>query len=457
MSLAEVRSLLAVQRVEEALALCMQCCEQQPDDAAGWMMLGSLHGMRGEFTAAEGAFRRALALRENLVEAHRALAIALQQQGYLIRAFASLRRVLELSQASARDWVSLGMQQQAVECTAQALESYTRAIALESDCAEAHLLRALCLLQTGDYAQGWGEYEWRWKWKGRTPRPMPVPEWDGMPLAGRTILLHPEQGFGDSIQFIRFAPLVKALGARVLVETHRPLARLLARCEGIDHLFVDERPVPRFDCHAPFMSLPRLLGITLDTLPASVPYVFASQAAPAALAARLAEAGNQLKVGLVWAGGPTAKNDHIRSCPWQHFQTLGGVTGVHFFSLQKGPAAADLGQLRASLPLTDLADLCADFADSAHAMSALDLIISVDTAAVHLAGALGRPVWVLLPTNPDWRWLLGREDSPWYPTARLFRQRGTGDWVELLGRVTQALPTFTPLSRTRERGGGGGA
>ncbi len=448
MSLAEVRALLTEGRMDEARAHCERHCAVHPDDAEGWYLQGALHGQRGDFRAAEISLRRSLALRDDIPDVHRNLAVALQAQGRPCESLAAMCRVLELASATARDWYQLGMQQQAQACTRDAIESYTRAIALEADGAEAHLLRALCLLQLGDYARGFAEYEWRWKWKGRTPRPMPAPEWAGESLAGKTILLHPEQGLGDSIQFIRFASLVKAQGARVLVETHRPLARLLAQCDGIDYLFVDERPVPRFDVHAPFMSLPHLLGITLDNLPAPVPYVFPPGDVPAGLAARLAEAGDALKVGLVWAGGPSAKNDHIRSCPWSHFQSLACAHGVHFFSLQKGSAAAEADQLRAYLPLTDLADLCTDFTDTAHAMNALDLLISVDTAPVHLAGALARPVWVLLPTNPDWRWLLDRDDSPWYPTARLFRQRRAGDWEELLERVTAALDAWCRAMET---------
>lgn len=439
MNIEIVRQLLAEERFHEAYTTCAALCDASPDNAEAWYLHGAIGGQLGDYAVSEQSTRRALALRES-PDAHRNLAIALQRQGRETEALQHLRRSMELDSSPATDWLNLGMQQQARELPGDAIASYSQALSIQPDLAEAGLLRAICLLQTGDYANGWAEYEWRWRWRGRTRRSMPVPEWAGEPLAGRTILLHPEQGFGDAIQFVRFAPRVRAIGARVILETHPALARLFRSCAGIDQLLAGDMPSPRFDFHAPLMSMPRLLGIGLDGLSDGLAYIPTPTGDQAKFAPRLAEAGGALRVGLVWAGGPAAKNDHLRSCPWQHMQALGDVPGVHYFSLQMGPAAADTARLRAAgLALSDLAGLIGDFADTATAMSALDLVITVDTATAHLAGALGRPVWVLLPTNPDWRWLLGRDDSPWYPTARLFRQQQSGDWTQPLARVVSAL------------------
>jgi hypothetical protein len=247
---------------------------------------------------------------------------------------------------------------------------------------------------------------------------------------------------GDTIQFIRYAPLVKARGARVIVECHKPLARLFAQAPGVDQALARGRAFPRpdglpaFDFHCPFLSLPLACGTTLDNLPAAVPYLVAAPALAAAWATRLA-GGAGLKIGLAWAGNPQHKNDPHRSMALEALAPVLATPGCTFYSLQKGPGAEQAKG--AGQRLIDLAPELKDFADTAAAIANLDLVIGVDTSVVHLAGALGKPAWVLVPQVPDWRWLLAREDSPWYPTLRLFRQETDGDWQGVFSKISDEL------------------
>lgn len=472
-SVFNVRRLLDDNRYGEARDLCQQICDTAPQDAEAWFLLGAIHGLLEDYPAAEICCKKALVMHPNVPDLHRNLGVTLLRQGKAREAEAFLRRALALrpgfvkalldlaevlgaqgkhaeaveicqrvavlQPTSAGAWVKLGLLQQASCDVVGANASYEHAIELQPDHVEARLLHALILLLQGDYARGWIEYEWRWRWKGRAPRRFPRPRWDGTPLHGKTILLHPEQGLGDSVQFIRYAPMVKALGGRVVCITHPPLMRLFRDCDGVDQFVETDQPLPHFDVEAPLMSLPGIFGTTLANIPARVPYIFPPGQIDPMIEQPLSHRGRETKVGLVWAGGSSAKNDLARSCHWEHFAQLAQVAGVRYYSLQKGPSSAEAGRLAERLSLTNLGDTLSDFADTASAIARLDLIISVDTAVAHLAGAMGKPAWILLPSAPDWRWLLDRDDSPWYPTARLFRQRQAGDWHELLQRVTAAL------------------
>jgi len=252
-------------------------------------------------------------------------------------------------------------------------------------------------------------------------------------------VLHPEQGFGDTIQFVRYAPLVAARGARVVVACHALLTDLLRSIKGVQVIGTDEPP-PAFDYHTPMMSLPRAFETRLDTIPASVPYLFAQPARLEAWRRRLAARGARQRIGLVWAGNPKYPRDRARSCAVERLAPLLMLRDCMFYSLQKGATAAEVVKLDPSGErVLDYSGELESFADTAALIGALDLVISVDTAVAHLAGALGKPVWILLPFAPDWRWLQEREDSPWYPTARLFRQPRRGDWDSVLERVAAEL------------------
>jgi hypothetical protein len=292
------------------------------------------------------------------------------------------------------------------------------------------------LLLDGKYEQGFAEYEWRWKLRRSPPRGFKQPLWDGKPFPNKTLLLHQEQGFGDSIQYARYVPIVKKLGGTVIVECPVELARLFATIEGIDKVLIRGAPMPKFDVYAPLLTLPKIMGTTLKTVPAAVPYL----KPPELRTVHLPVVDRRLfKVGIAWAGRPTHRNDRNRSCPFSHFVELMGLPGAAFFSLQKGAAAEDLRKDACDALVMDVGQQIEDFADTAAVVQQLDLVISVDTAVAHLAGALGRPAWVALPLSGDWRWMRQGETTPWYPTMRLFRQKTRGNWDDVLAAVRRQL------------------
>jgi hypothetical protein len=294
----------------------------------------------------------------------------------------------------------------------------------------------LLLLARGDLRRGFERYEWRWRLGTLTPRDTSAPLWNGEDGAGRTILLHAEQGFGDIIQALRYVPLVAARGARVVLEVPPQLARLAARLPGHAQLVTGTQAAPHYDLHCPLLSLPRAFATTLETIPADVPYLSAEPAAVARWASILS--GSGLKVGIAWAGNPQHRGNAQRSIAIERLLPLLRPGGIRPFSLQVGDRAADLDQLPKGI-VYDLSPQLSDFAETAAAIINLDLVITIDTAIAHLAGALGRPVWLLLCSRPDWRWMLDRDDSPWYPTLRIYRQRTPRDWDDVVARVATDL------------------
>jgi len=331
---------------------------------------------------------------------------------------------------------------------AEAVESCERAIALKPDLAEAHWNKALTCLLLGDFERGWPAYEWRWRRSTETGRrDFSQPLWLGeQPLRGKTILLHAEQGFGDAIQFVRYVPIVAAQGARVILEVPDDLKPMLTGFASVSALVSRDESLPAFDAHCPLLSLPLAFKTTPATIPAPVPYLHAPPERIAAWRERLPPKGG-LRVGLAWSGKPTHKNDHNRTVALSHLAPLLSQEGCEFICLQKEFRDADR-PLLATLPqLCCPGEAFADFADTAAVMASLDLVITVDTAIAHLAGALGKPVWILLSHVIDWRWLLEREDSPWYPTARLFRQPAGGGWDSVIIRTQQALAALAQAAR----------
>jgi hypothetical protein len=297
-------------------------------------------------------------------------------------------------------------------------------------------------LLKGDFQRGWAEYQWRWKTKQAPQRGFSQPLWDGQPLEGRTILLHAEQGLGDTIQFVRYAALVKRLGGTVVLECPKPLLPLLATFAGIDQLVGQGDELPAFATHAPLLSLPGILQTSLDTIPAAVPYLFAAPALKEHWREKL-RAVHGYKIGINWQGQPGQGQWLARSIPLQQLATLAEIPGVRLVSLQKGAGREQLAEASGRFPLVDLGDEVDQaggaFMDTAAIVMNLDLVITSDTALPHLAGSLGAAVWVALPLVPDWRWLLDRGDSPWYPTMRLFRQDQRGDWQGVFRRIKVAL------------------
>lgn len=426
---------------EQALARALRL---DPGNAEALNALGNLRQTAGDSSAAEQAYRQALASRPDYVEALNNLGSALRAQGQLEDAESALRDALRLRPSYANALANLGLVLQELARYSQALAAYDQAVAIEPGHAVAHGNRSMLLLLLGRLKEGFAEYEWRWRMPGfATPRrPFAQPAWHGEPLAGQTLLVHAEQGLGSAIQFVRYVIPAAARGARIVLECQPPLLRLfghaLAGTGGpVAAVVAKGDALPPFDRQVPLISLPHVLGTTLSTVPAPIPYLSAHEADIAAWRLRLAAACRR-RIGLVWAGNRRHENDRNRSLPPAALAPLVAGGNAAFFSLQVPASEEDLAALPGGRVI-DLAPDLADFAQTAAALEALDLVITVDTAVAHLAGALGRPTWLLLPYVPEWRWLLDRDDSPWYPTVRLFRQRSPGDWQGVLDHVAAAL------------------
>ncbi|MHC5543527.1 glycosyltransferase family protein, partial [Singulisphaera rosea] len=302
------------------------------------------------------------------------------------------------------------------------------------------------------FARGWPEYEWRWKCPGRGMPTFGLPLWDGQDLAGRTILLHTEQGFGDTLQFLRFARDVKRKGGIVALLCPEPLASLLASCPWIDRIIPPGMTASGFSCHAPLMSLPAILGTTLETLPAEVPYLSPSPERVESWGRRLG-GRTEFKVGITWQGNPKHRMDRRRSFALAHYAGLAGLEGVRLISLQKGFGVEQLLENAGNFSVEDLetsgAEALTDFNETAAVIRNLDLVVTADMSVAHLAGSLGAPVWVALSSVAEWRWMEHREDCPWYPSMRLFRQSMEGDWGEVFGRIEREL---SALVRSKAEG-----
>ena len=403
------KALQALGHHDEALQSYEEAHRLRPDEADGLNNLGNALHALGRYEEALERYDDALRLRPDSVE-------ALNNRGNVL---------------------------QALRHPEEALASYARALALAPEDAEAHWNEALARLSAGDYERGWEKYEWRWRNPalGIPARDTRRPPWLGTEnVSGKTVLLHAEQGYGDAIQFVRYAPLVAALGARVVLACAEPLRALFETVQGVESVFVPEQSVPAFDFHVPLMSLPLAFRTTLDNLPSRVPYLHAPEKKAAAWQRRFMEHGPRLKVGLAWSGNPRFGAARIKACPVDLLDALLSVPGCVFVSLQTGDAAAEAARLaRRGSPVIEAGPELAGFDDTAALVAALDLVISIDTAVAHLAGALGKSVWIMLPYAADWRWLIEREDSPWYPTARLCRQPRPGDWGSVVGRLAADL------------------
>ncbi|HJT76014.1 MAG TPA: tetratricopeptide repeat protein, partial [Gemmataceae bacterium] len=431
-----------LRRHEEAIERYRQALRLRPDYAEAFNNLGLALTEARRPEEAVVFLRQAVRLRPAMKEAHNNLALAYADLGRFAEAEACCQEALRLDAGYVEAHSNLGNVYKEQGRLAEALACYQLALWLNPEAASTHYNRALAWLQRGDYARGWPAYEWRWRRPQTPPRPFPQPRWDGSPLRGKTVLLYMEQGLGDMVHFLRYAPLVRRQGGRVVVECPASLVPLFSTCPGIDQLVAEGEPLPAFDVQAPLLSLPGLLGTTLATVPAGVPYLHAEPERVARWRQRLG-AASEFRVGVVWQGNPRHAWDRHRSTPLACFAPLAEVAGVGLYSLQKGPGVE---QLRAAAGRPAVVDLGEEldaaggaFRDTAAVMQCLDLVVTADTAAAHLAGALGVPVWVALSAIADWRWLVGREDTPWYPTMRLFRQERLGDWDEVFARMAGAL------------------
>jgi hypothetical protein len=379
-------------------------------------------------------YRRALQREPDLIDAHCNMGVALAQKGDWEAAIASQRKAIEIHPNCVPAYNNLGSTLLISGRFDEAMIALNRAIALQPDMAEAHFTRSLILLLRGDFENGWKEYESRLGGRGvfmHKPTNLPRPRWDGRELRGKSILLHAEAGFGDSIQFVRYAPLVAKRGGKVIFGCQPELTELFRQIEGIHEFAVPSKPLPLFDVHCPLLSLPLAFGTTLDSIPWNGPYLQADPNRAQQWKARMPEG---FKIGLSWRGDGRNRLDRWRSIGWQDFSRILSRPSVQFFSLQKY-ANVQVTDER----LLDWTRELNDFNDTAAFVANLDLVITVDTAVAHLAGAMGKPVWALISASPDFRWMLDREDTPWYPSMRLFRQKTLGQWDDVIDRVLAAL------------------
>ncbi|HEX4056465.1 MAG TPA: tetratricopeptide repeat-containing glycosyltransferase family protein [Tepidisphaeraceae bacterium] len=438
------RALWGKGRLDEAIASLRRAIQLKPDLLEAHANLGIVLRDRGLLDEALDTYRNLLRLKPDFAEAHNNLAVVLRQQGRLDEAIDSYRNALRFNPDYAEAHNNLGISLHFTGRYDKAIDAYRNAVRLKPDYAEARHNLALTLLLKENFAEGWPEYEWRWRCKGiaSPPRRWKQPRWDGAPLNGQTILLYADQGFGDAIQFVRYAPMVAGRGGRVVVGCPLELARLFRSNPDLGQIVSGDQGLPHFDLHCPLASLPLVFQTRMESIPARVPYLNADPALVEMWRQKLAPSQGKLRVALSWAGNPAFRGDRNRSLPFDCLTPLGGVRGATFFSLQKGEASQHAKNPPPGMDLIDLGPELTDFADTAAVMSLMDVIIAIDSSVCHLAGALARPVWLLLQSVPEWRWLLNRDDSPWYPTMRLFRQKSTGDWSELIGRVAQGLGAF---------------
>lgn len=474
-------------RMQEALDCLDRALALAPGDAIAHCKRGLVLKALRRWDAALACFETGLSLQPGLAPAHLDRANVLQEQGRLEAALQAYDRALALQPRYAAALCNRGTVLHRLHRLDEAIASYDAALALEPrldearfnrattladagrydealqgyaytlarqpDLAVAHWNEALCRLRLGDFERGWPKFEWRWRYTdlGLRTRPYAQEKWLGQDdLAGRTLLLYAEQGMGDAIQFSRYVPLLAQRGARVVLEAPRPLEALLRTLEGTVCVVPQDSPLPPFDCHTPLMSLPLALGTRLASIPAKVPYLHADQARRKAWAGRLgARHGGRPRIGLAWSGNPRHPNDFNRSLALAQLRPLADLD-LELVAVQNEVRASDEPEC-ARLGVRAFEGGLQDFADTAALMANLDLVISVDSAPAHLAGALGLPVWILLPFAPDWRWLLQRADSPWYPSARLLRQEMPRDWSGTVAQLQRQLAQFVA---TRAHGAG---
>jgi hypothetical protein len=438
-ALRQAAALFAANRLDDAQRIAGSLAREAPAHFHVQHLLAALAARRGQWHECIAAATRALALQPGHPEALANRGAALRMLGRLDEALADYDAALEGSPHSAEAHNNRGVALAAMNRHREAIAAYTLALELRPGYERACFNRAMSRLVLGDFAEGWRDHEARWTGSEMHAgtRVLPGREWDGREsLQGKRLLLYAEQGLGDAIQFARYATLAQRAGARVILEVHAPLVRLLRDIAGVEDAVPLGAPLPPFELHCPLMSLPRAFATRLDSIPAEIPYVHAVPEEIEAWRARLRPLGAR-RIGLAWSGSRTLRNDASRSIALERLAPLARA-GDALVAVQTDVRDADRAAM-AALGVHGFAGELRDFRDTAALVGALDLVISVDTAPAHLAGALGKPVWILLPFSPDWRWLLGRDDSPWYPSARLFRQPRIGDWDAIVAQVAQAL------------------
>jgi Tfp pilus assembly protein PilF len=459
----------------QAELIYKEILRRQPNNSHVYSNLGFISKEKRQPGEAIIYYRKAIELNPNLSDAHYNLGVIFQEQGKLVEAITCYQQALLLNptvfaylnlgsvyQEQEKLDEAVGCYQQAIQLDPeyfkaynnlglalrekmlidQSISSFRKALEMDMDFADAHANMAGALLLKGNYEEGWKEFEWRKKIRTYRPRNFRQPFWDASDISGRTILIYNEaeaRGFGDTIQFIRYVPLIARRGAKVIVECQKELVSLLKDVEGVYEMITEGDRLPDFSVHCQFLSLPFIFHTTLENIPAKMPYIQSNPLLVQKWRQKIQRDNAKFKVGLVWAADPKHERFKNRTCPLDMFVSLQKNEKTIFYSLQKGTAGHQAGNAAVNMKLVDLTEDISDFSDTAALIQNLDLIISIDSAVAHLSGALGKPVWTLLPFSTDGRWLLERADSPWYPTMRLFRQPSPGDWDVVISEVSVEL------------------
>lgn len=411
--------------------------ERWPDNAELHFNLGLIDGEHGESARAEASVGKAIDLAPHLFLAHNYLGVLLEKRGLGSDAESCYRHAIALAPEFPEAYSNLANLLAARLQLDDAETAYRKAIALKPDLAEAHHNLGLLLLLTERYREGWAEYQWRWRTSDAKPhiRAFEQPSWQGEEIAGQRLLVHAEQGFGDTIQFVRYMPELAKRGITVLFEAPPALERLFRGVPGISLLFKRGAPIPEYDRHVSLLDIPGLVGTTAENMPSAASYLYVDAEASERWARRIAQrCEGRFSVGIVWAGNPKHARDRERSIPNELLSVLAAVENVQWVSLYK-PTTDAVRQAPPPLPMLDWTAELADYSETAALIAELDLVIAVDTSVAHLAGAMGKPVWILLPYVPDWRWMLNRDTTPWYPSATLYRQSRPGAWPEVIDAV----------------------
>ncbi len=428
------------ERLEEAILCWQKALQIKPQFTQIYFNLGIAYYNKGCLEKALEYCRKAVELYPDMADAQYNLGLVWYGKDFLEEAVRCWQKTVQLNPGHRDAYNNMAAAFQDKLELDKAQRCFQKAILNNPDYSEAHWNKALCHLLAGFFPEGWNEYQWRFRIKDIFfNRHFPQPLWDGGNLNGKRILLYAEQGFGDTIQFIRYVPLVVKQGGRVFVECQADLFPLLEAMPGIERLIKQGDPLPDFDIQCPLLSLPLAFNTTLEDIPVEFPYLSINLNKIQKWRQYLAADQSKKKVGLVWAGRPTHKKDRKRSLALEAFKPLTDIPRITFYSLQKGEAGQQIKNSSKGIKLIDVTGELVDFTETGALIENLDLVISVDTAVAHLTGALGRPIWTLLPYLPDWRWLLNREDSPWYPSMRLFRQPSPGDWTSVILSVRDCL------------------
>jgi Flp pilus assembly protein TadD len=426
--------------IEEAISFYQKTIELNRNHSKAYFNLGVALQQTEFIDKAIACYEIATGLNQEFVEAHHNLGVAYNEKGLFDKATICFQRVLQLKPDHPGAYYNLGNTLVATGQFDEALQSYQKATEIVPDFADAHWGIALINLRSGKFEEGWKGFEWRWKLKDiNTERNFSQPLWEGSDITGKTLLLHAEQGLGDTIQFIRYAPLVALRGAKVILESQGELVSLLRKVEGLQMVCRQGESLPNFDLHCPLLSLPFIFKTTLASIPDKIPYITANPDLVEKWHNKLSGDDSLLKIGIVWAGDTRPKYGHNRSCPLENFAPLSEIDNITFYSIQKGGPSRQVFTPPKGMKIVDYSIEMTDFSETGALIENLDLIISVDTAVAHLSGALGKPTWIMLPFVSDWRWMLNRDNNPWYPTMRLFRQLNTGDWEPVIKRIKDAL------------------